>query len=171
MMKHPLRSLSWLIAAALVSACSTQDDPAQALSTAKVTLADAILKAKEKAGGGAPVEAELLMLDGKPVFEIDLRDGDGLKEVTIDALSGTAGPAIDVPVSEKERVTLEAFDKLDKNQRLGLMSAVEQAERETANGRCIEVDLELIDGDPTFEIRLLADGVGKRVLIPVGKGR
>ena len=166
MMKHPLRSLSWLIAAALVSACS-----AQALSTAKVTLADAILKAKEKAGGGAPVEAELLMLDGKPVFEIDLRDGDGLKEVTIDALSGTAGPAIDVPVSEKERVPLEAFDKLDKNQRLGLMSAVEQAERETANGRCIEVDLELIDGDPTFEIRLLADGVGKRVLIPVGKGR
>ena len=160
-----MRILSLALLSSLVLGCAQEDDAARALSTAKISLADALKIAIEKAGG-TPIVLEMTMEDGTPIYEIELADGKDVSGVTIDGVEGTAGRVMEIPLKESERATIKAFDDIKKGKRLTMQQAIEQAEAQ-AKGKAFEVDLRLVEEAPIFDIKVRADGDTTKVKLPV----
>lgn len=73
---------------------SADDFSAEQLATIKVTMTDAITKAKAMQSGTI-VKAKLEKEDGKLVYEIEFLDNGKEMEVMVDAVSGNATPGKD----------------------------------------------------------------------------
>jgi uncharacterized membrane protein YkoI len=72
---------------ATAGAALAEDSDELATATAKISLADAVTAAEQHLGGKA-ASAEIKQEDGKLVFEVDVINGQEVKDVVIDAATG-----------------------------------------------------------------------------------
>ncbi len=137
----------------------------EALTAAKVSVAQALDAAGKEVKDGKPVGVELEMEDGKPTYSVMLLQGDKLMEADIDAVSGKA-----VKVAEEKLDTEEAKELAETKQALGaakqtFAQALEAVGKEVKDGKVFKIELEMEAGQPIYEVVLLqGDKVMKTAL-------
>ena len=88
-MKSKLNLAAAVVALSLptAGAAFAEDSDELAIATAKISLTEAVTAAEQHLGGKA-ASAELKHEDGKLVFEVDVVNGQEVKDVVIDAATG-----------------------------------------------------------------------------------
>ncbi len=148
---------SFVTLPSLVHGDETQEqmDVIRATGKVKIKMVRAIEIALKEAPDAKPVEAELEMEGEVPVYEIELLTAAGMKEVT---LNGITGKKIKVEDEEdenedaKERIEVE---KAVAEARVSLTQALTIAAKQVKDGLVYEVELELKDGKPVIALEWL----------------
>lgn len=120
----------------------------QALTQSKISAAQAVAIA-EKASGARADNLELEMKQGRPVYDIDLRDDKQEHEYRIDAISG------DILKQESEHEK-----NMPRYATVALGQAIETAEKEVG-AKVVDAELEGRRQGLVYEIKLLAADGGR----------
>lgn len=152
-----------LLAAALTLAgrCGADDAEAKeqtkaraAMDKAKITLVQAIDLAHKESPGGKPLEAELVVRDELPVFNVLLANERSFKELRIDAVAGTITTTRDIEAADEIK-ELADKRKASAAARITLVQAVETAMKAHAGTVARSAEFDVRNGKPRFEIGLL----------------
>lgn len=145
------------------SSDSGKDDEAHEISTvmtAPVSLAQAIGTAEAESQGRA-LEAGAEDEGGRVLYEVTTLAGGKIHEFMIDPQSGAV---LDREVEEAEKDDLVAADIVEI---LKAMAAAEAA----GNGRAIEAELEMADGQIVYEVEVASHDVLTTVLVDATSGQ
>jgi uncharacterized membrane protein YkoI len=167
------KSILVIVAAAAVSSLAQADDAKQdleALSSAKITLTEAIQKA-ETEGMGKAVDAEIESDgDRQPHYSVEVLSADGktLTEYQVDAMTGNIAGA-------RKDTFDKVFTRLKPQQiadaKTSLAEAIGSAERQTG-GKAVEAETERSGASLRYEIKVAkADGTTQEVMIDGASGK
>lgn len=147
-----MKAALMIAAVAMVAGWSgTRDDdenPAELLKKAGITLSEAVQKATAIAGQGTVVAVELENEDGKAIFSVEVAQGDKILEVNLDAKTG-----------EKVNTENENEDKsaVAKALKVTVAQAIEAALQKKP-GLAFSAEAEVEDGKPEIEVKIWSDG-------------
>lgn len=139
------------------------DDEAREIDvvmTAPVSLAQAIATA-EAESQGRTLEAGAEDEDGRVLYEVTTLAGGKIHEFMIDPQSGAV---LDREVEEAEEDDLVAGNVVEI---VNAMAAAEAA----SNGKAIEAELEMEDGQAVYEVEVASNGVLTTVLVDAMSGQ
>src|SRR5579883_861771 len=137
-----------LVAAAAFRKPDEGGDPAELLKKTGLTLAEAVTKATAIAKQGTVVEAELEEEDGKVIYSISFAQGNKVFEVNLDAKTG-----------EQVGTETENEDASAKAQALKItMTSAIEAALQKKPGLAYNAEVELEEGKPEVEVKILSDG-------------
>lgn len=165
----PLELIVPVVLAVSLSGCAEKDGLESALALAKIGLPDAVQAAKDAAGGGFALEAELSGETGGAVYHVEVLKDDGVSEVVVDGVSGEAAAPSPVTLDAEEQQVIDAIRALAKEERLSLPKAVKRGQETLGGGVPVEVDVELEAEGPVFVIVYSTDQGRRETVVPIQK--
>jgi uncharacterized membrane protein YkoI len=153
---------------------------AKALAQARVTMIQALETAIKEGKGAKPIKADLEMDEGKLLFDIECLDGEKGPEMEIDAISGKMVKTESVEEQEKEDAQEGNQDSKEEQEeakekaaaakalpqaKVTLAEAVETAIQKVAGGKAYKAELKPENGQPRYEIQVVADNKCSEVVI------
>lgn len=146
-------------------------DLKQAVGAAKTTLARAIEIAQKEVAGAKVLEAGLEVEKDATFYEVVVLSGEVVKEVKVDAASGKV-----LGVKEEQPDVDELKELAELKQALGAVKltfaqALEAAAKEVKDGKPFAVELEVEDGKPAYEVKLLQGDKVLKVELDAASGK
>jgi len=145
-------------------------DDVHSMSTAKLSLTDAIRMA-EKEGGGKALDAELAShKSGHPQYAVEVLSSDGKKltEYTLDGNTGKVEKASNEPI---EKLTTRAKPEDLQQVQTSLSSAIRSAEQQTG-GKVIDAETEGSGSSIRYDLNVaMADGKTEKIKIDGSTGK
>jgi len=141
--------------AAAAGQAKEQAEVSSAVEQAKIVLTKAIEITLQEFPDGKLLEAELEMEKGKPIYEIELLIGNKVMEVEVCAISG------EIVETETEKKSNDKKAKIRKaldQAQITMTQAIEIALKKVAGGKAFEAELEMDDGQVTYEVEIVVSG-------------
>jgi len=136
-------------------------DHSAAIQAARIGLKQAI-EAAVKQSGGTVVEAELSLIDRKPIFTVRIVKDGKVATHRISGESGEPGAAPAKPDPLEERL---------KKDKLGYSEALTRALKEAKEGTLYQVKREPWRGSVTYDVRIAQDSGSRSVVIDAVSGK
>jgi len=170
------RGLVGLLVVSVVGLASAAEqgghaDLKQAVGAAKTTLAQAIAAAEKEVSGGKVLEAGLEIEKDATFFEVVVLSGEAVKEVKVDAASGKVLGVKEEKPEEDEVEELAAVKKALGTVKVSFSLALEAAAKEVKDGKAFAVELEVEDGKPEYEVKLLQGEKVLKVAVDAASGK
>jgi uncharacterized membrane protein YkoI len=135
----------------------------QVLDVAKFDLNKALDMAQKKVLDGKPLAVRTEVQQGEPRFGVYFLDGDKIREVELNAVSGEM--AKNKELEKFKGQTPAEIRKMLDNEKVSLKDAIARSTTEVKNGKPFEAELELKSGKPVVEVEILDAGKITRVRI------
>jgi uncharacterized membrane protein YkoI len=151
----------------------------QALGAVKISLTQALEAAAREVKDAKVVSVELGLEDGKPVYEVELLQGDKRMEILVDAVGGKVVKAEGAKKEHEGEQTEEAEEahacaegaKALAQAKVTLGQALETALKEGKGAKPFKADLEIEKGKTLFDIELLDGAKGPEMEIDALDGK
>ncbi|MFH0943585.1 MAG: PepSY domain-containing protein [Planctomycetota bacterium] len=169
---HPTKRLSGTVLSLVMlagtfMACGKYEDMDVALSASKITMTQAVKAARAEVEGGVATEVKLEMIEEKPVFSVEIASAEKVTSVRVDGISGEVLGKEEVTPDPEERRIIDELLAIDAEQQIGLIGALKKAVAGTDKGQPVEVDLEEMDGELLYDIRVVVGNLVEKKAIKI----
>lgn len=131
---------------------------------------EALAAARLEMPAGIPIEVEHEDVGGRSLLEVELIDGDVVRELYYDPRDGTLARRGDEQLTEDEQAALPALREALSAGEATLERAIEVARQHHDDASLREVELELSDGRPVVQVEIDVGGAAQAHLYDLETG-
>jgi uncharacterized membrane protein YkoI len=143
----------------------------QAIAAAKITFAQALETAGKEVKGGQVLGIALGLDDGKPVYTLEVLQGEKVTKTRVDAVDGKVLKSVEMKLDKEEADELAESKAALGTVKVPFAQALELAAKEVKDGKVLKAELEMEKGGVMYEVVLLQGDKLRKATLDVASGK